>query len=197
MFRKSRLARTESHEQRDQIHALAGTSAALRVAAGAPVPADVAARLTRRRARARALTAAAGSAASRWPRPFPPLRVLGLDRDPAAVARRRASGPGTSGLDGRVPFAVTGAARLPAVSGLRSAAARAISAREDALQILNALRNAAGPGRCLPAGRARRRRRAGAGRVGSGLGALARRAGFATCELTCREPDLDVYELRR
>ena len=171
-----------------------GTSAALRVAAGAPVPADVAARL-RDGGRALELDCGGGLGCLALAEAFPAASVLGLDRDPQAVARAERLA-GASGLDGRVQFAVTGAARLPR-SAFDLATIRAISAREDALRILNAIRNALVPdGVCLlvePVAGGARARDVSA----QELGALARRAGFATCELTCREPDLDVYELRR
>jgi predicted O-methyltransferase YrrM len=170
------------------------TSAALRVAAGAPVPADVAARLEAG-GRALELDCGGGLGCLALAEAFPAAEVLGLDRDPAVVARaeRLAS---ASGLDGRVQFAVTGAARL-ARSAFDLATIRAISAREDAAQILNAIRNALVPdGVCLlvepVAGDARARDKSA-----REIGVLAQRAGFASCELTCREAGLDVYELRR
>jgi SAM-dependent methyltransferase len=171
-----------------------GTSAALRVAAGAPIPADVAARLSAG-GRALEVDCGGGLGCLALAEAFPAAGVLGLDRDPAAVARaqRLAS---ASGLDGRVRFEVAGTERLPR-SDFDLATVRAISAREDALQVLNAVRNSLVPdGVCLlvePLTGGARARDASARQIG----ALATRAGFASCELTSREPELDVYELRR
>jgi SAM-dependent methyltransferase len=171
-----------------------GPSAALRVAAGAPVPGDVAARL---RAGGRALEVGCGSGLGclALAEAFPAARVVGHDRDPDAVARAQTLAR-TSGLDGRVTFAVDGATRLER-AGFDLATVRGVSALGDALQVLNAIRNALVPdGVCLlvePQGGDARVRDAAAREIDM----LARRAGFATCELTCREPALDVYELRR
>jgi predicted O-methyltransferase YrrM len=126
---------------------------------------------------------------------FPAARIVGHDRDPEAVVRAQMLAR-TSGLDGRVTFVVDGAARLErAVFDLSTL--RGVSSRPDALQVLNAIRNALVPqGVCLlvePLTGDARARDAAAREVD----ALARRAGFAGCELTCREPALDVYELRR
>jgi len=171
-----------------------GTSAALRVAAGAPVPPDVAERL-RVGGRALELDCGGGLGCLALAEAFPAARVVGHDRDPAAIARARELAR-TSGLDARVTFALSGATRLER-AGFDLAAARAVAGRDDALQILNTLRNALVPdGVCLlvepHAGPARARNA-----HGHQLAALAQRAGFLRCELACREPDLDVYELRR
>jgi predicted O-methyltransferase YrrM len=171
-----------------------GTSAALRVAAGAPIPADVGERL-RSGGRALELDCGGGLGCLALAEAFPAARVVGHDRDPEAIARAQTLAR-TSALDGRVTFAVDGATRLER-AGFDLATVRGISGREDALQVLNALRNALVPdGVCLlvePVAGSARVRDASA----QELEALARRAGFASCELTCREPDLDVYELRR
>ena len=82
---------------------------------------------------------------------------------------------------------------------------RAVSRRADALQVLNAIRNALTPeGVCVlaePTEDDPRPLLAAAGRArdarARALAALALRAGFLRCELSCREPDLDVFELRR
>jgi cyclopropane fatty-acyl-phospholipid synthase-like methyltransferase len=171
-----------------------GTSAALRVAAGAPVPADVAKRL-QAGGRALEVDCGGGLGCLALAEAFPAAGVLGLDRDAAAVARAQRLA-GASGLDGRVRFGLAGTERLPR-SGFDLATVRAVSAREDALQVLNTIRNALVPtGVCLlvePIAAEVRARDASAQEID----ALARRAGFASCELTCREPDLDVFELRR
>ena len=171
-----------------------GRSVALRVAAGAPVPADVAARLEAG-GRALELDCGGGLGCLALAEAFPAAQVVGHDRDPAAIARAQTLAR-TSGLDTRVTFAVAGAARLER-AGFDLIAARALSRRDDALQILNALRNALVPdGVCLlvePHAGAARARDASAREIAE----LARRAGFPSCELTCREPDLDVFELRR
>jgi SAM-dependent methyltransferase len=171
-----------------------GTSAALRVAAGAPVPADVAERL-RAGGRALELDCGGGLGCLALAEAFPAAGVLGLDHDAAAVTRAQRLAA-ASGLEARVEFAVAGATPLPR-SRFDLATVRCISTRPDALQVLNAIRNALVPdGVCLlvePLAGGARARDASA----HALGALARRAGFLGCELTCREPELDVYELRR
>jgi hypothetical protein len=103
-----------------------------------------------------------------------------------------------------VTFAVTGSTRLERAS-FDLAAVRSVSRRDDALQVLNAIRNALTPdGVCLlveptpvrdkpllATNEAARDDRA------QSLAALAIQAGFLRCELSCREPTFDVYELRR
>jgi predicted O-methyltransferase YrrM len=172
----------------------AGPSAALRVAAGAPIPADVAERL-RAGGRALELDCGGGLGCLALAEAFPAARVVGHDHDPEAIARAQTLAR-TSGLDGRVTFAVDGATRLERAS-FDLATVRGVSLRDDSLQVLNAVRNALVPdGVCLlvePLTGGARARDAAAREIG----ALARRAGFAGCELTCREPDVDVYELRR
>ena len=157
-----------------------GTSAALRVAAGAPVPADVAERL-RGGGRALELDCGGGLGCLALAEAFPAAHVVGHDRDPAAIARAQTLAR-TSGLDARVTFAVAGATRLER-AGFALAAARAVSGRDDALQILNALRNALVPdGVCLLV-----EPHSGAARAwdahGQEIAALAQRAGFLSCEL--------------
>jgi SAM-dependent methyltransferase len=171
-----------------------GTSAALRVAAGAPIPADVAERL-RAGGRALELDSGGGLGCLALAEAFPAADIVGIDRDASAVARAR-SLASASGLAGRVHFELSGTERLPR-SRFDLATVRSVSVRDDALQVLNTIRNALCPGGvCLlvepPAGGVRARD-ASAQEIES----LARRAGFATCELSCREPDADVYELRR
>ena len=171
-----------------------GASAALRVAAGAPVPADVVERL-RAGGRALELDCGGGLGCLALAEAFPAAHIVGHDRDPAAIARARTLAR-TSGLDARVTFAVAGAIRLER-AGFDLAAARALSGRDDALQILNALRNALVPdGVCLlvePHSGGARARDA----HGHEIAALAQRAGFLRCELASRELAFDVYELRR
>jgi predicted O-methyltransferase YrrM len=180
-----------------------GTSVALRVAAGAPVPADVAARL-HTGGRAIEVDCGGGLGCLALAEAFPAARVVGHDRDPSEIARAQALAR-ASGLDGRVTFEVAGSTRLERAA-FDLAAVRAVSNRADALQVLNAIRNALAPGGvCLLVEPAR----AGADEApfaGSARGrdararnlsTLARQAGFASCEQTCGEPAVDVYELRR
>ena len=181
-----------------------GTSVALRVAAGAPVPPDVADRL-RAGGRALELDCGGGLGCLALAEAFPAAHVVGHDQNPAEIVRARSLAR-ASGLEGRVTFAVAGSARLDRAS-FDLAAARAVSTRDDALQVLNAIRNALTPeGVCLlvepthgvtdtpllAAGAGR-----GAHARAEALAALAQRAGFGRCELSCREPAFDVYELRR
>lgn len=179
-----------------------GPSVALRVAAGAPVPPDVAARL-HGGGRALEVDCGGGLGCLALAEAFPAARVVGHDRDPAEIARARALAL-ASGLADRVTFAVAGSTRLaPATFDL--AAMHAVSHRDDALQVLNAIRNALTPeGVCVlvePTDDDARPLLAAPGRTrdarARGLAALALRAGFLRCELSCREPDLDVFELRR
>jgi hypothetical protein len=83
---------------------------------------------------------------------------------------------------------------------------RSVSTRDDALQVLNAIRNALAPdGVCLlvePIDRTNAKPLVAAAGPDAhpgpeALAALALRAGFGSCELSCREPAFDVYELRR
>lgn len=181
-----------------------GTSVALRVAAGAPVPPDVAERL-RAGGRALELDCGGGLGCLALAEAFPAAHVVGHDHDPAEIVRARSLAR-ASGLEGRVTFAVAGSARLDRAS-FDLAAVRAVSTRDDAPQVLNAIRNALTPdGVCLlvepthgitetpllAAGAGR-----GAHARAEALAALALRAGFGRCELSCREPAFDVYELRR
>jgi 2-polyprenyl-3-methyl-5-hydroxy-6-metoxy-1,4-benzoquinol methylase len=181
----------------------AGTSVALRLAAGAPVPADVAERL-RAGGSALEVDCGGGLGCLALAEAFPAARVVGHDRDAAAVVRAQALAR-ASGLDGRVSFALTGATRLER-AGFDLATIRAVSRRSDALQILNGLRNALSPeGVCLvvePWPESDRRMSLlasarGRDAMADALGRLARQAGFLRFELACREPSLDVYELRR
>jgi SAM-dependent methyltransferase len=179
-----------------------GTSVALRVAAGAPVPADVADRLV---AGGRALEVDCGSGLGclALAEVFPAAHVVGHDRDPGEIARAQSLAR-ASGLEGRVSFAVAGATRLPRAS-FDLAALRAVSTRDDALQVLNAIRNALTPdGVCLLVEPCREgskpllaNREAGRDARAQTVAALAAQAGFQRCELSCREPTFDVYELRR
>jgi SAM-dependent methyltransferase len=170
------------------------TSAALRVAAGGPIPADVAERL-RAGGRALEIDCGGGVGCLALAESFPSARVVGVDRDAAAIARARALAR-ASELDRRVTFELAGATRLER-AGFDLAAVRAVGQRADAVQVLNEIRNALAPdGACLlvePGAGAARSRDARADQII----ALARAAGFLRCELACREPDLDVYELRR
>ena len=181
-----------------------GTSVALRVAACAPVPPEVAERLSAG-GRALELDCGSGLGCLALAEAFPAAHVVGHDADPAEIGRAR-SLAAASGLAKRVTFAVAGSARLDRAS-FDLAAVRAVSTREDALQVLNAIRNALAPeGVCLlvEPTRGATKKPLLAGGAGRGthaeaeaLAALALRAGFARCELSCREPAFDVYELRR
>jgi len=195
-----------------------GPSVALRVAAGAPVPPDVAERL-HAGGRALEVDCGGGLGCLALAEAFSAARVVGHDRDPSEIARAQALAL-ASGLGDRVTFAVAGSTRLPRAA-FDLAAVREVSRREDALQVLNAIRNALTPeGACLlvernhdgadpsyPAHLAHPGPLAQFARVAASasardararaLAALALRAGFSRCELACREPDLDVFELRR
>ena len=170
------------------------TSVALWVAAGAAVPPDVAERLAAG-GRALEVDCGGGLGCLALAEAFPAAQVVGHDRDASAIARAEALAR-ASGLDGRLSFLVAGSTRLPRAS-FDLAAVRGVSERDDALQVLNALRNALVPeGVCLlvePLIGSAHGRDAHAGAIS----ALARQAGFLRCELSCREPGLDVYELRR
>jgi SAM-dependent methyltransferase len=177
-------------------------SVALRVAAGAPVPPDVADRLAAG-GRALELDCGGGLGCLALAEAFPAAQVVGHDRDPAEIARAQKLAE-ASDLQGRVTFAVAGSTRLDRAS-FDLAAVRSVSTRDDALQVLNAIRNALTPdGVCLlvepthsgdkplaASTEAARDARAQA------VAALATQAGFLRCELSCREPTFDVYELRR
>lgn len=171
-----------------------GTSVALWVAAGASVPPDVAERLAAG-GRALEVDCGGGLGCLALAEAFPAAQVVGHDRDAEAIARAQGLAR-ASGLDGRVTFVVAGSTRLPRAS-FDLAAVRGVSERGDALQVLNAIRNALVPaGVCLlvePLVGSERGRDAHA----RAISALARQAGFLRCELSCREPALDVYELRR
>jgi SAM-dependent methyltransferase len=170
------------------------TSVALWVAAGASVPPDVAERLAAG-GRALEVDCGGGLGCLALAEAFPAAQVVGHDRDTAAIARAERLAR-ASGLGGRVTFVVAGSTRLPRAR-FDLAAVRGVLDRQDALQVLNAIRNALVPeGVCLLveslAGSAHARD--AHARV---ISALARQAGFLRCELSCREPALDVYELRR
>src|SRR5262249_25472596 len=82
---------------------------------------------------------------------FPSARVVGVDRDPEAIARAWSLAH-ASGLGDRVTFAAADSIRLPRAA-FDLAAARAVSSGDDALQVLNDIRNAllpAPPPRPLP-----------------------------------------------
>lgn len=177
-------------------------SVALRVAAGAPVPPDVAERLLGG-GRALELDCGSGLGCLALAEAFPAAHVVGHDRDLAEIARAQQLAR-ASGLEDRVTFAVTGSMRLDRAS-FDLAAVRVVLTRDDALQVLNTIRNALTPdGVCLlvepthdgdkpvlATNESRRNARAQA------LATLAMQAGFLRCELSCREPTFDVYELRR
>ena len=121
-------------------------SVALRVAAGAPVPPDVADRLLAG-GRALEVDCGGGLGCLALAEAFPAARVLGHDRDPAEIARAQKLAR-VSGLEDRVTFAVAGSTRLDRASFDRGG--RSVSTRNDALQVLNAIRNALTPeGVCL------------------------------------------------
>jgi SAM-dependent methyltransferase len=177
-------------------------SVALRVAAGAPVPPDVADRLLAG-GRALEVDCGGGLGCLALAEAFPRAHVVGHDRDPAEIARAQKLAR-ASDLQDRVTFAVAGSTRLERAS-FDLAAVRSVSTRGDALQVLNAIRNALTlDGVCLlvepthdrdkpllATNEAARDDRA------QSLAALAVQAGFLRCELSCREPTFDVYELRR
>lgn len=177
-------------------------SVALRVAAGAPVPSDVADRLLAG-GRALEVDCGGGLGCLALAETFPNAHVVGHDRDPSEIARAQKLAR-ASGLEDRVTFAVTGSTRLNRAS-FDLAAVRSVSTRDDALQVLNAIRNALTPdGVCLlvepshdsdkPLLATSESARDGRARS---LAALASQAGFLRCELSCREPTFDVYDLRR
>src|SRR4051812_33747711 len=101
-----------------------GTSVALRVAAGAAVPADVADRL-RAGGRALEVDCGGGLGCLALAEAFPAARVVGHDRDPVEIGRARSLAR-ASGLADRVTFVVAGAARLDRAS-FDLAAVRAVS----------------------------------------------------------------------
>jgi SAM-dependent methyltransferase len=177
-------------------------SVALRVAAGAPVPSDVADRLLAG-GRALEVDCGGGLGCLALAEAFPAARIVGHDRNPDEIARAQKLAR-ASGLEDRVTFAVAGSTRLDR-GAFDLAAVRSVSRRADALQVLNAIRNALTPeGVCLlvepthdeskpvvATTEAARNARSHA------IATLARQAGFSRCELACREPALDAYELRR
>ena len=177
-------------------------SVALRVAAGAPVPPDVADRLLAG-GRALEVDCGGGLGCLALAEAFPAARVLGHDRDPAEIARAQKLAR-ASGLEDRVTFAVAGSTRLDRAS-FDLAAVRSVSTRSDALQVLNAIRNALTPeGVCLLVEPTHgggtplvATTEAGRNARSQAIAGLAMQAGFSRCELSCREPTLDVYELRR
>lgn len=177
-------------------------SVALRVAAGAPVPPDVADRLAAG-GRALEIDCGGGLGCLALAEAFPSAHVVGHDRDPAEIARAQKLAR-ASDLHHRVTFAVTGSTRLDRAS-FDLAAVRSVSSRDDALGVLNAIRNALTPdGVCLlveathdEAKPSMATSEAGRNARGRAIAALATQAGFSRCELSCREPTFDVYELRR
>jgi predicted O-methyltransferase YrrM len=172
------------------------TSVALWIAAGLAVPVDVDRRL-RAGGVALELGCGGGLGCLALAEAYPEARVVGHDRDAEAIARARSLAE-TAGLAGRVSFLVTDSERLPRAA-YDLATLQTLSARSDAQQILNAVRNALVPdGVCLavePAdalvpGRGRSRDNLDA------LRAAAEHAGFSRFTLLGRAA-VDIYELRR
>lgn len=174
----------------------ASSSVALWVAAGLAVPADVDSRL---RAGGAVLEVGCGGGLGclALAEAYPSTRVVGHDRDPDAIARA-GSLAYAAALGERVSFEVTDSERLPRAA-YDLATLQALSDRPDALNVLNAVRNALVPeGVCLlvepPASFARdvAKRRV----TVDTLRAAAERAGFSLFSLLCHA-GVDIYELRR
>lgn len=172
------------------------TSGALRVAAGFSVPADVDGHL---RAGGFALEVGCGGGLGclALAEAYPAATVVGHDRDAESIKRARAMAQAAN-LDARVSFVVSDSERL-----LRNAydlvTVAKVSDRRQALQVLNAIRNAIVPdGVCvllepsvsIVLGGSKRRSEM------DRLSTLAERAGFSKIRLVCRD-SADIYELRR
>ena len=172
------------------------TSGALWVAAGLSVPAEVHGRL---RAGGVALEVGCGCGLGclALAEAYPAAKVLGHDRDAESIARAQAMAHAAD-LDGRVSFVVSDSERLPR-NAYDLVTVATLSDRRQALEVLNAIRNAIVPdGVCVlleppvsvVLGSSKRRR------AGDHLRALAERAGFSKVSLVCRG-STDIYELRR
>ena len=172
------------------------TSGALWVAAGLSVPADVDGRL---RAGGVALEVGCGGGLGclALAEAYPAATVVGQDRDPESIARAQTMAQ-AAGLDGRVSFVVSDSERL-ARNAYDLVTVATLSDRRQALEVLNAIRNAIVPaGVCVllerpvsvVLGGSKQRR------AGDRLRALAERAGFSKVSVVCRG-STDIYELRR
>ena len=128
---------------------------------------------------------------------YPATAVIGHDRDGEAVARARALAAAAN-LQARVSFLVSDSEKLPRNTYDLITVAK-VSDRRQALQVLNAIRNAIVPGGVcvlleppvsVVLGGARQRTAI------DRLRALAKQAGFARISLVSHG-SADVYELRR
>lgn len=172
------------------------TSGALWVAAGLSVPADVVGRL-RAGGVALEIGCRGGLGCLALAEAYPATKVVGHDRDAEAIARAHAMAH-AAGLGGRVSFVVSDSERLPR-NAYDLVTVATLSDRRQALEVLNAIRNAILPdGVCVlleppvsvVLGGSRQRR------AEDRLRALAERAGFSRVSLVCRGSS-DIYELRR
>ena len=172
------------------------TSGALWVAAGLSVPADVDGGL---RAGGVALEVGCGGGLGclALAEAYQAAKVVGHDRDAESIARAQAMAHAAD-LDGRVSFVVSDSERLPR-NAYDLVTVATLLDRRQALEVLNAIRNAIVPnGVCVlleppvsvVLGGSKRRRAA------DRLRALAERAGFSKVSLVSRG-DTDIYELRR